>query len=113
MGEKRGDRFPVSEVDRICAEYGVDRLYVFGSFARGEEGPESDVDLLVRFARPVGFFTLLDLEEALAKIFGRPVDLVTEQALSPYLRPYVLKGARLLYEHSGMGIPEDHGYGTE
>ncbi len=100
MGKVPNSRFPVSEIERICAKYGVDQLYVFGSFARGEETPKSDVDLLVRFVRPVSFFTLLDMEEALSELFGRPVDLVTERALSPYFRPHALKEAKLLYERS-------------
>jgi predicted nucleotidyltransferase len=79
----------------------VKRIAVFGSFARGEETPESDIDLLVELKadkRPrlgLGWFSL---EEELSRIMGRDVELIAEGSLSPYLRPYAEKDLVLLYE---------------
>lgn len=80
----------------------VKRVAVFGSFVRGEQTPESDVDLLVEL-RPVGERPPLGLkwfglEEELGRILGCKVDLVGEDALSPYIRPYVEKEMIVLYE---------------
>lgn len=82
-----------SAAPRILA-LGVRRLALFGSVARGEAGPESDVDLLVEF-RPGEknidrFLTLADFLEALLE---RPVELVTTEALSPYIGPHILAEA--------------------
>ena len=75
------------------AELGVGSLALFGSTARGEAGPESDVDLLVGFNRPVGLFELVDLKDYLEGLLGRPVDLVTRDSLRRQLRERILKEA--------------------
>jgi predicted nucleotidyltransferase len=78
------------------------RVALFGSFARGEAGPDSDVDLLVRLRppdrRPPLGLTWFGLEAELAERLGRRVELVTEEALSPRLRPYVERDLVVLYE---------------
>ncbi|MBI5016370.1 MAG: nucleotidyltransferase family protein [Deltaproteobacteria bacterium] len=81
---------------------GVRRVALFGSFARGEEAPGSDVDILVDLKRP-GERPRLGLkwfavEEELGRRLGRDVELVTEASLSPYVRPYVEKDMVTLYE---------------
>ncbi len=92
------------EVDRealaaLCQRHGIRRLALFGSAARGEIRPDSDVDLLVEFepGRPVGlrFVTVAD---ELAELLGRPVDLNTAGFLSPHFRDRVLEEAVPLYE---------------
>ncbi len=74
--------------------YGVESLSIFGSVARGDAGPDSDVDLLVRFAgEPPGLFRFVDLERLLSEIVGGPVDLVMERALKRRLRDRILAEA--------------------
>jgi hypothetical protein len=84
----------------LCREQGVGRLRAFGSTARGEERPDSDIDLLVDFEIPVGFFEIIDLEERLSQFFARPVDLLTEKGLSPYLRDSILSRTEVLFDAS-------------
>jgi uncharacterized protein len=69
---------------------GVEKLGIFGSVARGEEGSESDVDVLVTL-RPEArtFDNLFLVGELLEEVFHRRVDLVTDAALSPYIAPHV------------------------
>ena len=80
----------------------VRRIRVFGSVARDEAHASSDVDLLValkpRPERPPLGLQWFALEDALAEQLGRRVELVTEEALSPYIRPYIEQDAVLLYE---------------
>ena len=71
----------------------VASLAVFGSVARDEAGPESDVDLLVEFARPVGMFRFLAVKEYLETILGRSVDLATRDALKRQFRDAILSEA--------------------
>lgn len=74
--------------------FGVRRLAVFGSVARDEAGPESDVDLLVEFDdRPVGLFEFVDLKNRLEELLGRPVDLATKDGLKRQLRDRILEEA--------------------
>ena len=77
-------------------------IAVFGSFARGEEGPQSDIDLLVELKppdqRPPLGLQWFRLEEELSRILGRKVELISSRALSPHLRPYVEKELIVLYE---------------
>jgi hypothetical protein len=70
---------------RVLKPYGVERVAVFGSYARGEAGPGSDVDILVRFAKPKSLFDLVGIEEELEQALHLKVDLLTEKAVSPYL----------------------------
>ena len=84
----------------LCRHYQVASLKVFGSVARGEEREDSDIDILVRFVHPVSLLTLIRFERELSALFGRKVDLVTEQGLSPYIRNAVLANAREIYEIS-------------
>ena len=90
-------QFNESRLAQLCAEHGVGRLRVFGSMARGEEGPDSDVDLIADFSRPTGYLGLMRFEWALEDLFGRPVDLVTEAGLSPFMRDDILASAREIY----------------
>jgi len=81
------------QILRIAAEHGVRRIRLFGSVARGEAGPESDVDFVVEVGPatsswfPAGL--ILDLEDLL----GRRVEVVVQRALNPDLREHVLREA--------------------
>jgi predicted nucleotidyltransferase len=71
-------------------EYGVRSLSLFGSVARDEDGPASDVDLLVEFDRPVGYFGLFALQDYLESLLGCKVDLGTSNSLKPRIRDHVM-----------------------
>jgi len=72
---------------------GVKSLALFGSAARDEAEPGSDLDLLVEFAEPVGLFRFLDLKARLEALLGCAVDLVTPGALKRQLRDRILREA--------------------
>ncbi|MBW1880931.1 MAG: nucleotidyltransferase family protein [Deltaproteobacteria bacterium] len=72
---------------------GVRSLSLFGSVARGEEGPDSDVDLLVELERPAGYFKLVSVAQRLEEILGQRVDLVPRKALRPEIEARVLAEA--------------------
>jgi predicted nucleotidyltransferase len=90
--------FDRSALVRLCREHDVVRLRIFGSAARGEDRPESDVDLIVDFGHPTGLLALIRLERELGELFGRPVDLVTEPGLSPHMRDAVLASASVIFD---------------
>ncbi len=90
-------QFDFDRLADICRQHGVSRLRIFGSAARGEDTADSDVDLIADFSVPKGFFGVIELEDILSEFFGRPVDLLTEGGLSPYMRDEVLASARDLF----------------
>ena len=73
--------------------FGVSRLALFGSFARGEERPDSDVDILVEFSVPVGLFEFVRVQRYLGHLLGRVVDLATPDALRTEMRARILQEA--------------------
>ena len=74
----------------LTTKFGVNSLLLFGSVARNEATITSDVDLLVEFNRPVGYFGLFALQDYLEKLLGCPVDLGTLDSLKPYIKDRVV-----------------------
>ena len=86
------------KISPILIEYGITYAAVFGSVARGEDRPESDIDLLVRLGKPLGLFLYMALIRDIEESLGRKVDLVTEKSLNKFVRPYVLPELKTIYE---------------
>ena len=87
------------KIVEICKRNDISYCALFGSFARGEANEKSDIDLLVRFSKPIGwkFYGIAeDLEDAL----GRKVDLATENMLNKYIRESVLRDLKVIYEET-------------
>ncbi len=78
----------------------VQKAWVFGSFARGEERPDSDVDILVSFDEDanVSLFTIGGMYMDLKSLLGRDVDLVEEGTLQPFARESAERDKKLVYE---------------
>jgi uncharacterized protein len=81
------------ELLALVRQYGVGSLLVFGSMARGDAGPQSDVDLLIDNASKLTGFQLGAFQMDAQEILGRKVDLVTRNALHPMIRERILKEA--------------------
>jgi len=96
LGDRQVDGPSLAEV---CRRYGVKELSVFGSAVRGEMRPDSDVDIMVEFEPSVriGLIKFESFIEELESLAGRRVDLVTKRGLKPWVRPQVLKSARVIY----------------
>lgn len=87
IGPKRG------ALKALAAEYDAVDIRVFGSLARHEGRARSDIDLLVRFRRPVGLLRRIELKERVEALLGRTVDLATEANLHWLIKPQVLQEA--------------------
>ncbi len=94
-----GVNFPDDKLAAFCDRHGVSRLLVFGSILRDDFRPDSDVDVLVEFlpGRTPGMFGFGAMILELSELIGRQVDLRTPYDLSRYVRPFVLREARLLH----------------
>ena len=77
----------------LAKQFGVIRLALFGSTARDTAGPNSDIDILVEFDGPATSARYFGVQFYLEDLLGRPVDLVTEKALRPELRPFIEREA--------------------
>ena len=88
-----------AKLEEVCKNYQGEFLGVFGSVARGEDTQDSDVDVLVRFSPRVkiGYFKLHDIEQEIAQSFGRKIDLVIQDSLSPYIRNRVYSDLKTIY----------------
>ena len=89
--------FNVSRLIDICRQNDVSMVGVFGSMARGKAKKKSDIDLLVRFSKRKSLLAVVRLERELSEALGRKVDLLTEGAISPYLRERILKETKVVY----------------
>jgi predicted nucleotidyltransferase len=91
--------FDAQALEELCRRHGIRRLAVFGSAARGDLGPDSDIDILVEFFpdRRVGL-RFITIQDELAEVFGRKVDLNTPAFLSPHFRSQAVREAVPLYE---------------
>lgn len=86
-------------IARICLQYHVVELSVFGSMARGSAGPDSDIDLIVAFKpdATIGLIAFNRLRRELEGALGRRVDLVPKDGIKPLIRDDVLSEAQILY----------------
>lgn len=91
-----------SEINKICLQYHINKLYLFGSVLRSDFNHQSDVDILVEFqpGKTPSFFTLVDIQDKLAEIIERKIDLRTFPELSMYFRDRVLAEALVIYDGS-------------
>jgi uncharacterized protein len=90
---------PLDEISKICRNYRVRELSIFGSYLREDFRPDSDIDLLVEFASDaeIGFLALARMGRELSSVLHRPVDLVPKAGLKPKIRDEVLSGRKVLY----------------
>ena len=82
-----------AEIVRIAKVNGATRVRIFGSFARGTARPDSDLDLLIDLESGRHLLDLVAIKQDLEDLLGRPVHVVTEAAISPYIRAEILRDA--------------------
>ena len=82
----------------ILSRHGVNKIAVFGSYARSEASPKSDLDILVEFSERKSLFDIVGIEMELSEALNLKVDLLTEKAISPYLIDTIKKEAKVIYE---------------
>lgn len=86
------------KMTRILKNQGARKIAVFGSYVRGEEKPESDIDIIVEFSERKSLFDLVGIEQEVSDALGIKVDLLTEKSISPYLIDRIKKEMVVIYE---------------
>ncbi len=92
---------PKDKIAEFCRRWKITQMAFFGSVLREDFNQESDIDILVSFApnAPWGLFELVDMQDELARILGRKVDLVEREALrNPYRRKQILQNLEVVDE---------------
>ena len=82
----------------ILLSYGAKKISVFGSYARGETSPESDVDIIVEFLGRKSLLDIVGIEQELSEALDIKIDLLTEKFISPYLIDKIKKEMVVIYE---------------
>lgn len=91
----------IGQIQTVLSTQPVEKAWVFGSFSRGEERPDSDIDLLVRYDRKnnsVGLFTIIRIKQQLQELLGREIDLVEDGTLMPFAVESANNDKILVYE---------------
>jgi uncharacterized protein len=84
------------KISLFLKKEGATKIAIFGSYARGEERPESDIDVLVEFPETKGLLTMVRIERELSEFLGVKVDLLTEGSISPYLIEEIKKESKVI-----------------
>ena len=87
-----------NKISPILKEYGVKRASVFGSVSRGEDSPKSDIDIMVSLGKPMGMFAYMNLIREIENKLDRKIDLVTENSINKFVRPYIQSDLKTIYE---------------
>ncbi len=88
------------QIEAVAKRNAVSYLALFGSYARGEQKENSDIDFLVEFNKPIGLIHLIRTEHELGDVLNRKIDLITKKGLSKYIRPFVEPDLKVIYEAS-------------
>lgn len=87
----------LEKITQILKNQGARKIAVFGSYMRGEEKPESDIDIIVEFSERKSLLELVRIERELSEVLGIKVDLLTEKSISPYLVDRIRKEMEVIY----------------
>ena len=87
-----------NKLSPIFRHYGVKRAAIFGSVSRGDDSPESDVDVMVKLGKPMGLVGFVGLVTEMEKVLGRKVDVVTEGGVNKFIEPHILPDLKTIYE---------------
>lgn len=86
----------IRKLIEILKKYNVKSIRIFGSYARGEANPESDLDVIVEFYERKSLFELVGIEQELEDKLGIKVDLLTKESISPHLIDRIEKESKLV-----------------
>ena len=93
-----------AKIKQQLSKYPIEKAWVFGSFARKEDQPDSDIDLLVRFSvdQPIDLFEYIGIQQDLEDLTGRHIDLVEEGQELAKIRPFIHRDKKLIYERQAI-----------
>lgn len=90
--------FDMDNLIELCRQNDVAKIGLFGSTARGEASDESDLDFLVEFEKRKSLLEVVRFERELSESLGKKVDLLTEAAISPYIKDNIIRDVTVIYD---------------
>lgn len=90
--------FDMDNLIELCRQNDVAKIGLFGSTARGEASDESDLDFLVEFEKRKSLLEVVRFEHELSESLGKKVDLLTEAAISPYIKDNIIRDVTVIYD---------------
>jgi uncharacterized protein len=87
-----------AKIIHLLSRHNPKKIGIFGSYARNEESKSSDIDILVDFREQKSILDLIQIEMELSEALKRKVDLITETSVHPYLKDYIKKDLRVIYQ---------------
>lgn len=96
-GGVRMNKDDQDKIINICSKNDISMIGLFGSTVRGDATESSDIDLIVKLSKPKSLLSLVKLERNLSEAIGKKVDLLTEGAISPYLKERIFKELTVIY----------------
>jgi len=88
----------IKKIILFLRKYGAKKIAIFGSWGRGEQKSESDIDILVEFSERKTLLEFVKIERELSELLGIKVDLLTEKSISPYLVDKIKQEMEVIYE---------------
>ncbi len=86
-------------IEPILKKYAVKSAGIFGSYARGDQRPDSDVDILISMgSRVLSLWDLIGCRDELSVALGRKVDLISDKSIVPYFHDYIYRDLKMIYE---------------
>lgn len=85
-------------ISQVLQKHGIKKAFLFGSYVKGEETPESDIDIIVEFSERKSLLDIVGIERELTEVLGVKVDLLTEKFISPYMIDSIKKEMKVIYE---------------
>ena len=86
------------KVIQIAQDNDVSYVALYGSYSRGEQTKDSDLDLLVSFDKKKGLLDLISIEQKLSELLNIKVDVVTKEGLNKHIKPYIQDDLKIIYE---------------
>ena len=86
------------KIIEILKQYGIKRISVFGSYARGDATTESDIDLIVEFPESTSLLDHVGMEIELSELLNKKIDILSQNGISPYIKDKILEEAIVIYE---------------
>jgi predicted nucleotidyltransferase len=93
---------PLDKIQKFCKQEGIAYMAIFGSYAKGEAGPDSDIDILVAFVneKDMDLLHFFNIKNRLSDLLGRRVDFVAKSALHPRVRADISRTLKEVFPHA-------------
>lgn len=88
----------IEQIISVFKPFNPTKLGIFGSYARGENTAQSDIDIMYAFQDGIGLFQLVKIKDTLEKLLDKKIDLVSEKYINEKIKPFISKDLKVIYE---------------